>query len=89
MANFARCAESLDTPEINAAENPSGPEPETPQQKKKFFSILEKNTDSEAEKTEKASKENENKEEISSEAQSPMTNVQVDSDIIEYFPDRH
>lgn len=90
-ANFARCAESLDTPEINAAENPSGPEPETPQQKKKFFSILEKNTDSEAEKAEKVSKEekNENKEEISSETQSPMTNVQVDSDIIEYFPDRH
>lgn len=41
-ANFARCAESLDTPEINAAENPSGPEPETPQQKKNSSQFLKK-----------------------------------------------
>ena len=88
--NSALSAENFDSPELNSIETPEQTEQETPQ-KKKFFSILEKNTDSDAEKKEKTSKKQEKEpaQTATAESQQPTTSVQVDSDIIEYFPDRH
>ncbi len=66
---------------------------------KKFFSILERNKDSDETKAEKAEKkkntvtvessEDYTKEQLAIDDEPGTTNINVDSDIIEYFPERH
>lgn len=60
-------------------------------QKKKFFSILEKNKDEKTSEEANAADETQKKDVTAEKPDNagPVTNVLVDSDTIEYFPERH